>query len=75
MPMYTFRNTEDGTEWSTLMKSDELDQFLEDNPQIERALSAPRIVTGISRKPDTGFRDVLKRIKKASGSENTIDTF
>jgi hypothetical protein len=27
------------------------------------------------KKPDAGFRDVLKRIKRASGKRNTVNTW
>lgn len=45
------------------------------NPDIEQVVCAPRIsYSGVSKKPDSGFRDVLKRIKKANIRSN-INTF
>lgn len=75
MPTYNFRDRETGAEHSDFMSWDESERYLTANPNMERILTAPMIVSGLDSKPDHGFRDVLKRIKRASGSENTVETY
>ena len=59
------------------MPISELDSFKEKNPHLIQQPTVPNIADpsrlGL-KKPDAGFRDVLKRIKKASGRRNTINT-
>ena len=76
MPIYTFKNKESGSEQDVHMTSDALDRYIQDNPQLEQVLKFPGLVSDSgAHKPDSGFRDVLKRIKRASGSTNTVETF
>lgn len=79
MPTYSFINKETGEEFDIMMSMSELDSYKVNNPQLEQTIkSAPALADptrlGI-RKPDSGFRDVLKRIKKASGRGNKINTW
>ncbi len=73
MPNYTFRKP-DGTEFSEYMKISELDQYLVDNPKLTVVPSAPSISYNDMKKPDDGFRDRLREIKKHHRG-NTINTF
>ena len=76
MPVYTFKNKNTNEEFDEEMGMSKYDQFIIDHPELERIIKSVRIVSGHGDlKPDNGFRDVLKRIKKASGKENTIETF
>lgn len=77
MPTYNFRNKVTNEEFSEFMKISELDKFLLEHPDVEQLVSgAPMIAYNmLTRKPDSGFRDVLKRIKRASGRDNKIDTW
>jgi hypothetical protein len=76
MPLYHFKNKETGEESSLFMRISEQDDFLNANPELEIVIKPVLIVSGVGDlKPDNGFRDVLKRIKKASGKTNTIETF
>lgn len=79
MPEYLFHNKETKEEWTEWMSISERDKYLESNPHIEQLVhGAPMVTyrTGQSRtKPDDGFRDVLRSVKKASGRRNTINTF
>lgn len=72
MPTYNFRKP-DGTVYTDFMSFSKVDQYCLDNG-VEQTLSAPPTVSGINQKPDHGFRDVLKRIKKAN-INSTIETF
>lgn len=82
MPTYQFRNNKTGVEWEEFMGISEADRYLEENPDIERLVNgAPMIVSsamGGKTKPDSGFRDLLKDMKKKhSGglTKSTINTF
>ena len=41
MPTYSFRDKNTGKEFDAFMSISELDKFLEDNPHLEKLLSAP----------------------------------
>lgn len=75
MPTYTYLNNETGEVEEHFHKISEMDSFLETNPHLTRKISATKLVTGINQKPNDGWRDVLKSIKKASGRNNTVNTF
>lgn len=79
MANYTFLDTKTEEEFDMSMPISELDTFKENNPHLQQLIkSAPSIGDAVRlglRKPDSGFRDVLKRIKKASGRRNTINTW
>jgi hypothetical protein len=56
----------------------ELDIYTENNKHLNHIPSITAIADPTRlglRKPVAGFRDVLKRVKKASGRGNTINTF
>ena len=60
------------------MSMSELDVYTKDNKHLNHIPSMTAIADPTRlglRKPDSGFRDVLKRVKKASGRTNTINTF
>jgi hypothetical protein len=77
MPTYTFLNSDTGEEFDIVLRIAELDDYKRDHPQLSLVhRSAPRINRDSGKqKPDEGFRDVLKSIKKASGRGNHINTF
>lgn len=82
MPTYRFKNNQTGDEWEEFMGISEADKFLEENPHIERLVNgAPMLVgsaMGGKTKPDNGFRDLLKDIKKKHSqgiSKSTVNTF
>lgn len=74
MPTYVFENKETGERFEKIMKISELDQFREDNPQVQTVIQAvafgdPTKLSS-SRKFDTGFKEVLQRIhEKTPGSQ------
>lgn len=80
MPNYNFRDVETGTVWTDSMTMSELEQYLKDNDgKVEQVfLSALPIVDPVRlglRKPDSGFRDVLKNIKSHHPRGGGINTF
>ncbi len=76
MPTYLFRNKDTGHEHQIFMSISECDKYLKENPNIEQLVfGAPMIgYSTVTRKPDSGFRDVLKKAK-TSHRGSTIDTF
>jgi len=82
LPSYTFKNLNTGEEWTDIMSISEREEFLSKNPQVQQQLtSAPALGDSILlglRKPDNGFRDRLKEIKKAHSrglTRSTVNTF
>lgn len=78
MPTYNFRNKTTGEEFEKFMFLSELKPYLESNPDIEQTINT---FSGIGdpirmgmQKPDSGFRDVLKEIKKRN-RRSTINTW
>lgn len=75
MPTYDFKNKETGEVFTKIMSIADMDQYIKDNPDVERYYaSAPAAVDptriGGVRKPDEGFRDILKNIhSKHRGSK------
>jgi len=75
MPTYTFKVKDTDEQFDVVLKISQLDEFKADHPNLEQVISAQPTVRSRDQKPDSGFRDVLKSIKKASGRNNTVNTF
>lgn len=78
MANYTFYNTKTKKEFDISMPISELDTYKQNNPHLQQVLSTLNIADPTRlglMKPDSGFRDVLKRIKGSSGRRNTINTW
>jgi hypothetical protein len=80
MPTYKFLNTSTGEEFEDFMSISALEQYLSDNPNITQLVNgAPLVHSGRGLgKPEQGFRDLLKDIKKKNSrgiSRSTINTF
>jgi hypothetical protein len=78
MPTYNFKDSNTGEISEITMRISELDTFREKNPHLSiiHSSSSINIVRSSGKlKPDEGFRDVLKSIKKASGRGANINTF
>jgi hypothetical protein len=68
MPLYDFRNTKTGEVFEEFFKISEKEEYLLANPHIQQLVS--KITLGDSmrlgiRRPDQGFKDVLRKIKSA----------
>ena len=79
MPTYRFLNTQTNEEFEDFMSISSLETFLKENEHIQQLVNgAPMIVSGVSKKPDAGFRDLLKDMKKKHSkgiTRSTINTF
>lgn len=70
MPTYTFRNKETGSIEEHFMSMNDIDNFLEDNPNLKKViLNAPGLTYTGLKVPD-GFKDRLKEIKKNTPGAN-----
>jgi len=78
MANYTFYDKKTKKESIISMPMAELDSFKDSHPHLEQQITSPYIADPTRlglRKPDSGFRDVLKRIKSAGGKRSTINTW
>ena len=69
MPTYKFHNKNTGEVWEDFMGISAADEYLEENPHIERmGAGAPGLVGGRGdrTKPDGGFKEVLSKIAEAN---------
>ena len=78
MANYTFLDTKTNKEFDINMPISELDDYKAQNPHLQQLIkTAPAIADptrlGI-KKPDSGFRDVLKKVKKAHRG-STVNTW
>jgi hypothetical protein len=79
MPTYTFKDKTTNELVEHVMKMSEYDQFVQENPNLERTFEdSPGLVSGVaigtSMKPSSGFRELLKGIKKKH-RRSTINDF
>lgn len=67
MPTYTFENTLTGEVTEEFMSISKLDEYLAANPQLKTIITQAPPIGDLHRlglkKPDAGFRDILKNIK------------
>jgi hypothetical protein len=80
MPTYAFKDKNTQETFERIMSYDSKVEFLQENPHIESIItSAPSIGDSVRlglKKPDQGFRDVLKNIKSNKAySNNKINDF
>ena len=80
MPTYRFLNNDTGEEYEEFMGISARDIYLKENLNITQLVNgAPLIHSGRGlRKPDAGFRDVLKKVKREAQrgiSRSTVNTF
>jgi hypothetical protein len=80
MPTYKFLNTNTNEEFEEFMSISSMTQYLEENPHITQLVNgAPLIHSGRGlQKPDAGFRDILKNVRKEHSrgiTRSTVNTF
>jgi hypothetical protein len=78
MPTYKFLDTNTGKEFDVFMSISERDVYLKNNPNLQQLVNgfpsmADPTRVGL-RKPDDGFKDVLKEIK-GKHRKSTINTW
>ena len=68
MPTYTITDTKNGESHEKLCSWNELESFLQENPNFKKELSTPKIVSGIegkTHKVDDGFTENMQRISES----------
>jgi hypothetical protein len=73
MPTYTYKNKQTEKIWEEYMSVSAHDTFLEQNPHIETVISAVFLGDPVRqglKKPDPGFREILKEIKRKNIRSN-----
>lgn len=76
MPTYTLKDIKTQVEWDVNCSYDQLQVILDEQPDVIKVLSVPKIVSGVGNlnsKTDDGWKDTLGRIKKGAGKGNTIN--
>ena len=76
MPVYTFKDIQTEEHFEVNMPLEEFKDLLRGNPEYTQVFKMPATVSGrISshRLAGQGWQDVLKKIKKNSGKDNTIN--
>lgn len=77
MPSYTLKDTKTNDTWDVVCSWDELQQILDELPDVIQVLSTPKIVSQAGStlsKTDDGWKEVLNKVKSGSGRANTIKT-
>lgn len=75
MPTYSFINNNTGEEFTDFMSMKEMKVFLSEHPHIMQTFTPPNIgYSYVNKKPDSGFRDVLKEVKRNNRGSN-INTY
>lgn len=80
MPTYKFVNNDTGEEYEEFMTISALDDYLKEHTNVTQLVNgAPLISSGRGMsKPENGFRDLLKEMKKKNSrgiTRSTINTF
>ena len=78
MPTYEFENKNTGEVFEEIMSIAAKEEYLVDNPHIQQIFTVAPPLGDIHRlgmkKPDDGFRDVLRNIKKLN-PRSKVNTF
>lgn len=78
MPTYKFLDHNTGEEWEEFMGISAADEYLAENPHIERLVAgAPGLIGGHGdrTKPDGGFKEVLSKIAEANPTSALANDF
>ena len=76
MPTYTFKNKDTGEVFDKIMKIAEKPEYLENNPHIEKVLTAPHFVGDhIIKKMDGGMKETLQKIAERNPKTPLADRF
>ena len=76
MPTYTFKNLKTGEVKDEIMSISDIEKLTSEG-EWKQVIGAPQLVTHVGSvvtKTSQGWQDHLKKIKKSSGSGNTIKT-
>ena len=78
MPTYTLKDIKTQQQWDVDCSWNELQEMLDNSPDLIKVLSTPNFVSSTATHANSntsdGWKDLLGRIKKGSGKNNTIKT-
>lgn len=80
MPVYEFKDKETGEVTEKILSLSKYDEYLKENPNLERyysPASSPGLISdsqSTMRRAGSEWRNHLERMKKGSGRGNTIKT-
>lgn len=78
MPTYTLKDIKTNEQWDIQCSYDDLQNILDAQDNIIRVLTPPNFVSSTKSHANSntsdGWKDLLGRIKKGSGRNNTIKT-
>ena len=75
MPTYTLKDIKNNKEWDIRCSYGDLQKMLDENQDIVQVMTAPAIVSGSMstlRRAGGQWQNLLGKIKKGSGKDNTI---
>lgn len=76
MPTYTLKDTNTEETWDVICSWNELQEILKSRPELKQQLSTPAFSGSGTKdnvsKAGSNWRDLLGKIKKGSGKDNTI---
>lgn len=82
MPTYRFHDKNTNKKWTEFMSISARTKFLEENPHIEQLVHGAPIIADPMRiqgtslsKPSSGFRDILKEVKKKHPLGKGVNSF
>jgi hypothetical protein len=76
MPVYTIRNNSTEEYVEVNMPYEDFKEFLQGNPEFTQVFKMPATVSGrmsTHRMAGEGWQDVLKKVKKGSGKDNSVN--
>ena len=68
MPLYTFKNTKTGKEFTDMMSISEMESYLKKNKHVKQQITSVNIVAGVSGmsyKNDQGWKETLSKVAEA----------
>jgi len=78
VPTYTLKDIKTQQQWDVDCSWNELQEMLDNSPDLIKVLSTPNFVSSTATHANSntsdGWKDLLGRIKKGSGKNNTIKT-
>ena len=78
MPTYTLKDIKTQQQWDVDCSWNELQEMLDNSPDLIKVLSTPNFVSSTATHANSNtsdcWKDLLGRIKKGSGKNNTIKT-
>ena len=79
MPTYTFMNSESGMEYDETMLISEYDEYMKNNPKVERVYQPVAIagdhVMGVGPKNDAEFTEKMQRVAAAHHNSAVADKY